>query len=250
MISLGGQALACLDPGAPERGRLLGNLAQARHMRAARTASSADFMTRSASTGPRCAGSGAAARRGPPCSAGYARALGEHPAGLSRARVLRAFREALAASAGAPLVSFDVADSLADWASRNQLWPQTAQAYRMAADARRDAVRRPARPRLPGHLAGARYGHRCRRGRSVDPLGAAAAGGCRAGRRARARPFRGTRHARRARPAPSRGTTANSPTGTSAPSACSGGPLPPGRTTTRSASCTSVTALTGGVSGP
>src|SRR6516164_5824599 len=64
-----------------------------------------------------------------PQLSGYARALGEHPAGLGRARVLRAFRAALAASAGAPLVSFDVADSLADWASRNQLWPQTAQAY-------------------------------------------------------------------------------------------------------------------------
>ena len=137
VISLDGQALACLDPGAPERGSLLGNLAQARHMRAARTASSADFDDAISFYGAalRRIRGGSLAR--PSVLSGYARALGEHPAGLSRARVLRAFRAALAASAGAPLVSFDVADSLADWASRNQLWPQTAQAYRMAADARR-----------------------------------------------------------------------------------------------------------------
>jgi tetratricopeptide (TPR) repeat protein len=136
-ISLSEQALASLDPGAPERGRQLGNLAQARHLRAAATGSPADFddaISAYRTALRRIAGASPAR---PPVLSGYARALGEHPAAPSRAAVLRAFREALAATAGAPLVSFDVADSLARWAAGNQLWPQAAQAYQMAADARR-----------------------------------------------------------------------------------------------------------------
>lgn len=148
-ISLGEQALASLDPRAPERGSLLGNLAQARHQRATSTGSPADFDDAISTYRTALRRISGASPARPAVLSGYAQALGEHPAALGhpgrpgrsghpgRAVILRAFREALTATAGAPLVSFDVAGSLARWAAGNQLWPQAAQAYRMAADARR-----------------------------------------------------------------------------------------------------------------
>ena len=168
---------------------------------------------------------------------GYARALGEHPGGLSRARVLRAFREALAASAGAPLVSFDVADSLADWASRNQLWPQTAQAYRMAADARRtlsaaqlDRVYQDTWLARGTDIGAAEAQAWIRSGQPRQAAVALDAG--------RALALSEALDTRGAPAGLSRGTTANSPTGTSALSTCSGGPLPPGsRRDPRAARC-------------
>ena len=168
-ISLDEQALARLEPGAGERARLLGNLAQARHLRATRTGSPADFTAAVSDyrAALRRMRAGSPAR--PTVLSGYAQAAGEHPATPRRAVVLRAFREALAASAGAPLVSFDVAGSLAAGGAEPALARPPGLPDRGGRQAR--AVRRPARPCLRGRLAGARHGDERCRGGGVDPLG-------------------------------------------------------------------------------
>jgi tetratricopeptide (TPR) repeat protein len=137
VISLGQQALASLAPGAPEHSKLLASLAVAQHLHARHTREPADFdsaiITFRAAL--RWTRRGSPAR--PVVLAGYARALGDRAAGRSPAQVLRVFREALAASEHAPLVRLDVAASLGEWALSNRLWPQAADAYHAAAEARR-----------------------------------------------------------------------------------------------------------------
>jgi hypothetical protein len=137
VISLNEQGLASLGPDAPERAKLLGSLAAARQLRAMDTADPVAFD--SAISTYR-----AALRRirdsspvRPPVLSGYARALGDHPGGHRPAQVRSAFREALRASERAPVVRLDVAISMGEWASRNRSWPQAAEAYRAAAEARR-----------------------------------------------------------------------------------------------------------------
>lgn len=137
VTGLGEQALAGLAPGAPERVTLLASLAAARHLRARQTGNPADF-DRAISTyrtALRRIRGGSPAR--PVVLAGYAQALGDHATGRRPAQVLRVFREALAASERAPLVRLDVASSFGGWALSNRLWPQAADAYHVAAEARR-----------------------------------------------------------------------------------------------------------------
>ena len=137
VTGLGEQALDSLAPGAPEHAKLLASLAAARHLRARQTRDPADFDS--------AIGTYRAAlrriRRGRPARpvvlAGYAQALGDRAAGRSPAQVLRVFHEALAESERAPLVRLDVASSLGEWALSNRLWPQAADAYHAAAEARR-----------------------------------------------------------------------------------------------------------------
>jgi hypothetical protein len=137
VISLGEQALACLGPRAPERATLLASLAAARHLRARDSSDPADFDCAIAAYR-------AALRRlrdncpaRPLVLSGYARALGDCPAGSGPAVVLRAFRQALAATGQAPVVQLDVASSLGEWALQSRLWQQAAEAYQAAAAARR-----------------------------------------------------------------------------------------------------------------
>jgi hypothetical protein len=150
-IDLYGQALAELSPGAPERAEVLGSLAAVRHLYARSTADPADF---DAAIGTHRAALRRIRRSSPmrPLAlAGYAQALADAPSesgsdprrpgvvsGRRRAgQVERVFREAVTASQGAPLVRLDVASSFGEWALRNGLWPQAAEAYYAAAEARR-----------------------------------------------------------------------------------------------------------------
>jgi tetratricopeptide (TPR) repeat protein len=140
VIDLGEQALAALGSDAPERAKLLSNLSAARHLHARITGDSADF-ERAVETFR------AALRRigrNSPARAivlrGYADMLADRfalfPTRHGRAEVLRAFQGAVAASEDAPVVRLGVASALGEWALRLRLWPQAAEAYHAAAEAR------------------------------------------------------------------------------------------------------------------
>lgn len=137
VISIYGQALGCLDPRAPERARLLASLAATRHLHARDTADPAGFDSAIGAYQAALRRMRANSPAHPPVLGGYARALGDHPAGRSPAVVLRAFRRALTESGQSPVVRLDVASSLGEWALRNRLWRQAADAYQAAAGARR-----------------------------------------------------------------------------------------------------------------
>ena len=137
VIRLGEQALAGLGPGAPECAKLLGSLAAARHLRARDTSDPVDFdsaISAYRATLRRIRDNSPAR---PPVLGGYARALGDRPGSHSPAKVLHVFRKALAASERIPVVRLDVANSMGEWALCNGRWPQAAEAYRAAAEARR-----------------------------------------------------------------------------------------------------------------
>jgi len=137
VISLDKQALACLNGGAPERAKLLGNLAAARHLRARDTSDPVDFdsaISTYRAALHRIRGNGPGR---PQVLGGYARALGDHPSRHLPAKIIQSFHKALAASERAPVVRLEVANSMGEWALENCLWPQAAEAYRAAAEARR-----------------------------------------------------------------------------------------------------------------
>jgi tetratricopeptide (TPR) repeat protein len=137
VISLDEQALACLDPRAPERATVLASLAAARHLHARDTADPADFDNAIGTYQAALRRLRASSPARPLVLGEYARALGDHPARHNPAIVLRTFRTALTASGQSPLVRLDVASSLGEWALRNRLWQQAADAYHAAAGARR-----------------------------------------------------------------------------------------------------------------
>lgn len=141
VIDLDEQALAALGSDAPERAKLLSNLSAARHLHARITGDPADF--------DRAVETFRAAlrriRRNRPARAivlrGYAGVLADRcalfPAHHGHTEVLRAFQGAVAASEDAPVVRLSVACALGQWALRLGLWPQAAEAYHAAAEARR-----------------------------------------------------------------------------------------------------------------
>lgn len=137
VISLDEQALACLGPRAPERATVLASLAAARHLQARDTADPADFDSAIGTyrAALRRLRAGNPAR--PLVLGEYARALGDHPAGHNSAIVVRVFGAALTAGGQSPLVRLDLASSVGEWALRNRLWRQAADAYQAAAGARR-----------------------------------------------------------------------------------------------------------------
>ena len=137
VISLNDQALASLGPGAPERAKLLGSLAAARHLRAMDTSDPAAFDSAISTYRAALRRIRDSSPARPSVLGGYARALSDRPGRHRPATVLYAFREALAASERAPVVRLDVAISMGEWASHNGSWPQAAEAYRAAAEARR-----------------------------------------------------------------------------------------------------------------
>jgi len=141
VIDLGEQALAALGSDAPERAKLLSSLSAARHLHARITGDSADFeqAVETFRAALRRIGRNSPARA--IVLRGYADVLADRcalfPARHGRAEVLRAFQGAVAASEDAPVVRLDVASALGEWTLRLRLWPQAAEAYHAAAEARR-----------------------------------------------------------------------------------------------------------------
>lgn len=135
VISLGEQALADLEPGAPERATLLSSLAAARHLRARDTSESVDFDSAISTYQAALRKTRNKSPMRPSILASYARVLGDHPSG-HHPKVLHAFRQALAASARVPAVRLNVASLMGEWALHSGRWPEAAEAYNAAAEAR------------------------------------------------------------------------------------------------------------------